>query len=89
MVKKLAGIGDNSAHVIPRDKLRKYIDRLECLIEDRKDTQTCITAVYREAKDDGFNVKVLRKIIKLREMNAMERAEQDALLEVYRRVFDL
>lgn len=80
------GIGDNGA---PPDKLKSYVKRAEDLIEIRKECQADIARVFAEAKGEGFDTKVIRKIIKLREMGAVERAEQDTLLETYRRVFEL
>ena len=68
---------------IAADRLRSLIERVERLEEERKALGSDIKDIYAEAKSAGFDVKVLRKLISLRKVEAKEREEMDGLLEVY------
>jgi uncharacterized protein (UPF0335 family) len=68
---------------IARDQLKALIERIERLEEEKKATSDDIRDVYAEAKGNGFDVKVLRTIVRLRKMDTDERREQEAVLETY------
>ena len=68
---------------IAADRLRSLIERIERLEEERKALGSDIKDIYAEAKSAGFDVKVLRKLIGLRKVEAREREEMDGLLDVY------
>ncbi len=74
---------------IATDRLRSLIERIEKLEEDKKEISTDIREVFAEAKSAGFDVKIMRAILKLRKMNAADRNEQEFLLETYRKALDL
>lgn len=65
------------------DRLRSFIQRVERLEEDKKGIADDIKEVYSEAKGEGFDVKVLRKVIALRKKDPEEVAEEEELLELY------
>ena len=65
------------------DRLRSFIQRVERLEEDKKGIADDIKEVYSEAKNEGFDVKVLRKVIALRKKDPEEVAEEEELLELY------
>ena len=65
------------------DRLKSFIMRVERLEEDKKGIADDIKEVYNEAKGEGFDVKVLRKVIALRKKDPEERAEEEELLELY------
>ncbi|MDH3659963.1 MAG: DUF2312 domain-containing protein [Alphaproteobacteria bacterium] len=65
------------------DRLKNFIMRVERLEEDKKGIADDIKEVYGEAKGEGFDVKILRKVIALRKKDPEERAEEDELLELY------
>lgn len=65
------------------DILRSYIERIERLEEEKKAIADDIKDVYAEAKATGFDTKVMRQIVRLRKMDDNDRAEQEALLDVY------
>lgn len=65
------------------DRLKNFIMRIERLEEDKKGIADDIKEVYGEAKGEGFDVKILRKVIALRKKDPEERAEEDELLELY------
>lgn len=71
------------------DRLRSLIERIEHLEEEQKALSSDIRDIFAEAKSAGFDVKIMREIIKLRKQNAAERDEHETLLETYRRALDL
>jgi len=81
-----AGIGHNSAlGGIAGDRLRSFIERIERLEEEKAALLADIKEVYAEAKGTGFDVKILRMVVRRRKMDAAERDELDDLLDVYER----
>lgn len=71
------------------DRLRSLIERIERLEEEQKARSSDIRDIFAEAKGAGFDVKIMRTVIKLRKMNAADRDEQETLLETYRRALDI
>ncbi|MFT4129934.1 DUF2312 domain-containing protein [Labrys sp. (in: a-proteobacteria)] len=68
---------------VAADQLKSIIERIERLEEDKKAIGDDIKEVYGEAKANGFDTAALRKIVSLRKKPASERAEEDAILELY------
>lgn len=66
-----------------KDQLKAFVERVEKLEEEKKAISDDIRDVYAEAKGNGFDVKALRAIVRLRKMEPTEREEQDAILETY------
>ena len=66
-----------------REKLKQFIARIERLEAEKAELAADIREVYSEAKTFGFDTKVLRKTVSLRKIEASERAEQEALIELY------
>jgi uncharacterized protein (UPF0335 family) len=66
-----------------KDQLRAFVERVEKLEEEKKAISDDIRDVYAESKANGFDVKALRTIVRLRKMEPTEREEQDAILETY------
>jgi uncharacterized protein (UPF0335 family) len=66
-----------------KDHLRAFIERIERLGEEKKAISDDIRDVYAEAKANGFDVRTLRTVIKLRKLDTAERKEQEAMLETY------
>ena len=64
-------------------ELRQLIERIERLEEEKKTIADDIKEVYAEAKGNGYDVKVLRKVIAIRKRDANERAHEEALLDLY------
>ena len=71
------------------ERLRSLIERIERLEEERKALGNDIKDIYGEAKSAGFDVKVLRTIIRLRKQEPAEIEEQETLLDVYRRALGM
>jgi uncharacterized protein (UPF0335 family) len=71
------------------ERLRSIVDRIERLEEERKALGSDIKDVYSEAKSAGFDVKVLRQLIRIRKQEPAEIEEQETLLDVYRRAIGM
>ncbi len=71
------------ATTIARDQLKTIIERIERLEEEKAALSSDIKDVYAEAKANGFDTKTLRTVVRLRKMEANERQEADALLDLY------
>lgn len=65
------------------DRLRLLIERIEHLEEEKKGISDDIRDVYSEAKAVGYDVKVLRQVIRLRKMKPDDRREMEAVLDAY------
>lgn len=66
------------------DRLRKIVERIERLEEERKGLASDIRDIYAEAKSAGFDVPVIRRVIRAREKTPSEVDEQENLFDVYR-----
>jgi len=66
------------------DRLRLFIERIERLEEEKKGLSDDIKDVYLEAKSNGYDVKTIRAIIRLRRLEKHVRQESEALLETYK-----
>ena len=66
-----------------REKLNQFVARIERLEAEKAELAADIREVYAEIKSFGFDTKVMRKVISLRKIEAHERAEQEALLDMY------
>jgi uncharacterized protein (UPF0335 family) len=80
---------DTKTGGIAADRLRSLVDRIERLEEERKALSSDIKDIYAEAKSAGFDVKVLRQLIRLRKQEPAEIEEQETLLDVYRRALGM
>ena len=70
-------------HLATRNQLKAFVERIERLEEEKAALAGDIKDVYLEAKGTGFDVKVLRQVIRLRKQNVNERKEMEAVLETY------
>ncbi len=68
---------------VAADQLRAFIERIERLEEEKKVIADDIKDVYAESKGNGFDVKVMRKIVSLRKRKPHEREEEEAILDLY------
>lgn len=65
------------------EQLKAFIERIERLEEEKKNISDDIKDVYAEAKGNGFDTKVLRKIVSMRKQDQNERKEQEEILSLY------
>src|SRR5215469_14831890 len=66
-----------------KDQLKAFVERIERLEEEKKAIADDVRDVYAEAKGNGFDVKALRAVVRLRKQDVNERKEQEAILETY------
>jgi len=74
---------------IAADRLRSIIERVERLEEERKALAGDIKDIFSEAKSAGFDVKIIKQILKLRKMEPAQVEEQETLLDIYRRALGM
>src|SRR5882757_2963811 len=68
---------------IAGDQLRAIVERIEHVEEEIKELSEAKKEIYQEAKGNGFDVKILREVIRVRKQDQKERDEQESLLDVY------
>jgi uncharacterized protein (UPF0335 family) len=73
----------DATHRFAKDQLKALVERIERLEEEKKAISDDIRDVYGEAKGNGFDVKALRTVVRLRKQDINERKEQEAILETY------
>jgi uncharacterized protein (UPF0335 family) len=64
-------------------RLKTIIERVERLEEEKAGIANDIKEVFAEAKGEGFDVKILRKVVRLRKQDKAKRQEEEALLDLY------
>lgn len=92
-----AGIGHNSESEeaatdvggVSGQRLKAFIERVERLEEEKQAISEDIKEVFGEAKSTGFDVKIMRRIIKLRKMDTQKRREEDEILDLYKAAIGL
>ncbi|HEY0353492.1 MAG TPA: DUF2312 domain-containing protein [Enterovirga sp.] len=73
---------------IPGDRIRSFVERVEQLETEIQELNEQKKEVFAEAKGEGFDVKILKEIIKIRKQDKDERDEHETLLDVYMRAMD-
>jgi uncharacterized protein (UPF0335 family) len=64
-------------------RLKSLIERIERLEEDKQAVAGDLKEVYGEAKSEGFDTKILRKVVRLRKQDVAKRQEEEALTDLY------
>ncbi len=82
-------VTDEKPTNVAGERLRSIVDRIERLEEERKALGSDIKDIYSEAKSAGFDIKVLRQLIRIRKQEPAEIEEQETLLDVYRRAIGM
>ena len=83
-----AAVTDEQAHAdvltgVAQGRLKSFIERIERLEEDKAAVSNDMKEVFLEAKGEGFDVKILRKVIRLRKQDKVKREEEEALIDLY------
>ncbi len=73
---------------IPGGKIRSFVERIENLDAELQELNEQKKEVFSEAKNEGFDVKILKEIIKLRKQDQDERDERETLLDLYMRAME-
>lgn len=86
-----AEIGHNSepATKFAKDQLKSIIERIERLSEERDTIASDIRDVYAESKGNGYDIKALRTIVRMRKQDANERSEQETIVETYQQALGM
>lgn len=71
------------SNTVAKDRLLSFVQRVERLEEEKSALVGDIREVYAEAKSSGFDVKILRQVVRRRAMEAQDRQEQDATRDMY------
>jgi uncharacterized protein (UPF0335 family) len=74
---------EQTAHRFAKDQLKAFVERVEKLEEEKKAIADDIRDVYAEAKGNGFDIKALRVVVRMRKEDIDERKEHEAILETY------
>lgn len=80
-----AGIGDNSdvLNQGAQNRLKTIIQRIERMEVEKAEILNDIKEIYAEAKGEGFDQKIIRKVVRLRKVDKAKRAEEEALIDLY------
>lgn len=91
-VESITGIDSGNATKVggvAADRLKSIVERIERLEEERKALGSDIKDIYTEAKSAGFDVKVLRQLVRMRKQEPADVEEHEMLLDVYRRALGM
>ena len=85
----VTAIKSSSSVDVTAERLKSFIERIERLEEEKKGIADDIKDVFAEAKGTGFDVKIMRQVIRLRKLETSDRQEQEELLDVYMRALGM
>lgn len=71
------------AKAFAKDHLRSLIERIERLEEEKAALTADIREIYSEAKNLGFDTRIMRQVVRLRKLDRADRQEQEAILDLY------
>ena len=74
---------------VAADQLTAYIDRIERLEAEKKTIMADIAEVYKEAGGNGFDVKAMKDLIRIRKMEEADRNQREELLDIYKRALGM
>ena len=66
-----------------KDQLKTLVERIERLEDEKAALTADIREVYSEAKGQGFDIKIMRQVVRLRKLDRADRQEQEAILDLY------
>ena len=72
------------SEVIESDKLKQVISKIETIEQERLESADLLKDVFNEAKSMGFDVKIIKHVLKLRKKDKDALAEEDSLIDLYR-----
>lgn len=70
--------------MVSEDVLKSFVLRAERLEEDKEALLQDLSDLFKEAKDNGFDVKILKQLLKLRKLEESKRREEECLLDLYK-----
>lgn len=84
-----AKLAAKRSETVAGERLKSFIERIEKLEEERAALGADIREVYSEAKGSGFDVKIMRQVVRLRKLEPAEREEMDELLDIYKQAIGM
>lgn len=75
--------GHNRTGGVAGEQLRTIVERIERLEEEKAGLAADVREVFAEARGNGFDVKAIRKILKIRKQDAAQREEEETILDTY------
>ena len=84
-------MSDESVNIggVDAERLLSYIERIQRIAEEKKALQNDIKEIFEEAKSANFDIKAMKKILKLRKMDETDRQEEEFILDTYKRALGL
>lgn len=82
-------LDDQATHSFAKEQLKAIVERIERLEEEKKTISDDIKDVYGEAKGNGYDVKALRTIIRMRKEDANRRSEHETIVETYQQALGM
>ena len=84
----MAMADDTSGHpdvlnATAQGQLKSIIERVERLEQEKSEIAEQIKEVFAEAKGNGFDVKIIRKVVRIRKQDRAKRQEEEAILDLY------
>ena len=79
----MATESSDSAQTVAAGQLRSFIERIERLEEDKAAVMADLKEVFAEAKGNGFDVKIINKVVRIRKQDRAKRQEEEAILDLY------
>ncbi len=81
-------MSDDNAHgdilnQAAQGQLKSVIERIERLEQEKSEIAEQIKEVFAEAKGNGFDVKILRKVVRIRKQDRAKRLEEESILDLY------
>jgi uncharacterized protein (UPF0335 family) len=73
---------------VPGGKIRAFVERIEHIDTELQELNEQKKEVFAEAKGEGFDVKILKEIIKLRKQDQDKRDERESMLDLYMRAME-
>ena len=77
------------SEVIEAEKLKQIINKIETIEEERTESAELLKDAFNEAKSMGFDVKIIKHVLKLRKKDKDALAEEDTLIDLYRGALDI
>ena len=75
--------------VLETDKLKQIISKIETIEEERLESADLLKDAYNEAKSMGFDIKIIKHVLKLRKKDKQKLEEEDSLIELYRNALNI
>ena len=75
--------------VLEAAKLQQIINKIETIEQERQESADLLKDAYNEAKTMGFDVKIIKHVLKLKKKDKEALAEEDSLIELYRGALDI